>query len=78
MGKMETVGLGSLENYSNEDFYNEIIAIRKLMGNIDTFDPDYLIEKARLLYVCCRDDDIANICLGLISEIEMRSFFIRK
>lgn len=75
---METVGLGSLENYSNEDFYNEIIAIRKLMGNIETFDPDYLIEKASLLYVCCRDDYIADICLGLISEIEMRSFFIRK
>lgn len=30
--KMETVGFGSLENYSKEDFYSEIRAIRELMG----------------------------------------------
>ena len=75
--KMETVGFGSLENYSKEDFYSEIRAIRELMGNIDTFNPDKLIEKTGLLYVSCRDNDIAEICLGLISEIEMRATFIR-
>jgi hypothetical protein len=73
---METVGFGSLENYSKEDFYSEIRAIRELMGNIDTFNPDELIEKTGLLYVSCRDNDIAEICLGLISEIEMRATFI--
>lgn len=73
---METVGFGSLENYSKEDFYSEIRAIRELMGNIDTFNPDKLIEKTGLLYVSCRDNDIAEICLGLISEIEMRATFI--
>lgn len=75
---MESVGFGSLENYSKEDFYSEIRAIRELMGNIDTFNPDKLIEKTGLLYVSCRDNDIAEICLGLISEIEMRATFIRK
>ena len=47
-----------------EDFYSEIRAIRELMGNIDTFNPDKLIEKTGLLYVSCRDNDIAEICLG--------------
>lgn len=75
---METVGFGSLENYTEEDFYSEIRVIRELMGNIETFNPDELIEKTGLLYACCRDDDIAKICLGLISEIKMRSAFIRK
>ncbi|TYB21585.1 hypothetical protein [Aggregatibacter actinomycetemcomitans] len=75
---MATVGLGSLENYSEEDFYSEIRVIRELMGNIETFNPDELIEKTGLLYVCCRDDDIAEICLGLMSEIKMRAAFIRK
>ena len=40
---METVGFGSLENYSKEDFYSEIRSIRELMGNIDNFNPDELI-----------------------------------
>jgi len=75
---MTTIGLGSLENYSKEDFYSEIGAIRELMGNVDTFNPDELIEKTGLLYICCRDNDIAEICLGLMSEIKMRATFITK
>lgn len=82
MNKLEkenqVVGTGSFAHFTKEDFYAEIRAIRELMGNKDTFDADYLIEKAAFIYTSCTDQSIADTCLSLIEEIKRRAVMLGK
>lgn len=82
MNKLEkenqVVGTGSFANFTKEDFYVEIRSIREMMGNKDTFDADYLIEKTAFIYTSCTDQSIANTCLSMIEEIKRRAVMLGK
>lgn len=68
------IGCGSLNNYTKEDFMNEILEVRKMLSNKKEFfkNYDHAIKHLGLMLLCCEDEEVRNTIHSTLYEIETR------